>query len=122
MENNEVTAQNKQDVPVLVQASKFHSGPLPTPEDFAKYELTLKGSAERMLTMAENELKSIQEMREKEFIIQKRGMYMGFISLVLVLALIFYAMYSNQPWVAGVLIAAISGCGIFVTVLNKKNQ
>ncbi|PIQ30327.1 MAG: hypothetical protein COS35_13425 [Zetaproteobacteria bacterium CG02_land_8_20_14_3_00_50_9] len=33
----------------------MHSGPLPAPEDFAKYENILPGAAERILSMAENE-------------------------------------------------------------------
>lgn len=99
---------------LLVQTSKFHSGPLPSPETLAGYESICPGAAERILQMAEKEQNSICKMRELDCIQAKLGMYFGFITLLGVLGLIFYGMYVNQPWIAGVLIAAITGCGIFV--------
>ncbi len=38
-----------------IQISKAFRGPLPLPEDFEKYNQTLPGAADRILTMAENE-------------------------------------------------------------------
>ena len=40
---------------VVRQEASLHIGPLPRPEDFAKYENILSGSADRILNMAEKE-------------------------------------------------------------------
>src|SRR6266699_858062 len=41
-----------------VSREEVHIGPIPSPETFAGYERVLPGSAERILTMAENEQKN----------------------------------------------------------------
>lgn len=41
---------------------KSHSGPLPAPDDFAAYERALPGSCERIMAMAESQLKFSQKV------------------------------------------------------------
>lgn len=63
------------------------SGPLPTPEDFAKYDAALPGAAERILKMAEDEQGKRNGFVEKGITYahatQKRGQWIG---MVVVLA------------------------------------
>lgn len=43
-------------------AQKFHQGPLPPQEEFAGYERTLTGAADRILTMAERQSEHRQQI------------------------------------------------------------
>lgn len=45
--------------------SVFYQGPLPPASEFGKYEEVLKGSADRILSMAENQSKHRQEIEKK---------------------------------------------------------
>jgi uncharacterized membrane protein len=44
--------------------TKSHAGPLPTPEDFAAYDQTLPGCADRIVSMAEREQAHRHVIRE----------------------------------------------------------
>lgn len=119
VENTDIIPQeNEQNI--LVQASRFHSGPLPTPSDLAGYEQICQGAANRIITMAESEQKSIHQARQEEQSLAKHGLYCGFFALLFVLVLIGYSIYANQPWVASVLIAALTGCGVLIKSQTKQ--
>jgi len=45
--------------------SILHAGPLPPPSDFAEYEKVLNGSANRILSMAENQASHRQDIEDK---------------------------------------------------------
>lgn len=47
---------------VITRVSRFFSGPLPPPEVLAGYNDAFQGAAERIVTMAESQLKHRQEM------------------------------------------------------------
>src|SRR5262245_61409702 len=49
---------------VVRTISKYHSGPLPCPEDYAEYERVLPGSAHRILKMAEDSRSGFQSLNE----------------------------------------------------------
>ena len=50
---------------VITRVSKFFSGPLPPPEVLAGYNEAFEGAAERIVTMAESQLKHRQEMEKQ---------------------------------------------------------
>ena len=50
----------------------FHSGPLPSPEDFAKYDKVLPGAAERMMRMTE-------QNRNLRFVERYSGQFFAFV-------------------------------------------
>ncbi|MBI1739603.1 MAG: DUF2335 domain-containing protein [Acidobacteriales bacterium] len=55
-----------------VEVSRF-SGPLPHPEDLAKYEQVLPGSADRIIRMAERQAEHRQNL-EKTVVLSNVGM------------------------------------------------
>lgn len=81
-----------------------HSGPLPTPADFAKYDATLPGAAERILKMAEEEQRKRTSLIEKtvndSHATQKRGQWMGLAVILVALGVVAYGLYRNQGWPA----------------------
>ena len=74
-------------------AVRARSGPLPAPEDFAAYEATCPGAADRLLSMVEETHASNIEVRNQivraDVRDRARGMNYGFVSLVLILLLAF---------------------------------
>ena len=62
---------------VVQQASVSHSGPLPTPQDFAGYNQILPGAAERILRMAEIEQAHRHEQEERIVTAAIRAGYIG---------------------------------------------
>lgn len=110
------TSENKK---VLLQASRFHKGPLPLPEDLMKYNQICPGAAQRIIKMAENEQKVFNKLRLKEYRNYRAGMVLGFISFIFLVCLTGWALYLGQSWVAGVLIAMVSICSVLI---SKKNN
>lgn len=106
------TSENKK---VLLQASRFHKGPLPLPEDLMKYNQICPGAAERIIKMAENEQKVFNKLRLKEYRNYRAGMVLGFISFIFLVCLTGWALYLGQSWVAGVLIAMVSICSVLIS-------
>lgn len=110
------TSENKK---VLLQASRFHKGSLPLPEDLMKYNQICPGAAERIIKMAENEQKVFNKLRLKEYRNYRAGMVLGFISFIFLVCLTGWGLYLGQSWVAGVLIAMVSICSVLI---SKKNN
>jgi uncharacterized membrane protein len=86
---------------------KFHSGPLPAPDDFQQYEDTLAGSADRIMTMAEKE----QNHRHKrdlrivssEYMVRILGQVGAMVALAMLVGLVAYCASVGQPLAAGVI-------------------
>lgn len=110
------TSENKK---VLLQASRFHKGPLPLPEDLMKYNQICPGAAQRIIKMAENEQKVFNKLRLKEYRNYRAGMVLGFISFIFLVCLTGWSLFLGQSWVAGVLIAMVSICSVLI---SKKNN
>ena len=49
----------------IIQQAEFHQGPIPRPEDFAAYDRVLRGAADRILRMAENQAGHRQAMERR---------------------------------------------------------
>ena len=56
----------ERDGQVLVHGGSLYSGPIPPPEDLARYEAIMPGAAERLIAMAENE-QSLRVSNQNEF-------------------------------------------------------
>lgn len=77
-----------------------HSGPLPHPDDFKKYNETLPGAADRILKLAEDISASSIENKKEEIQIVKRN---SFTSMILTFSIILmgfflaaFAMYTGK--------------------------
>ncbi len=104
-----------------VAQSQFHQGPLPVPEDLYKYEKICPGAADRIIRMAEEEQKSLNKYRLKEYRSLRMGLIFGFVSLLCLMLLTGLALYWDKPWVAGVLIAVVSTCTVLVSRKKKSD-
>ena len=107
---------------------RSYSGPLPPPQVLADYEKTLKGSADRILQMAERE----QEARHRidsEIIgnaakQHKRGQYMGCALVVLLAAMAFTLGLLGHDWLSVMVFTGAIGSVAAIFVLNRipKNR
>lgn len=88
------------------------SGPLPPPEAFAKYDQTLTGAADRILTMAEKQQGNRLEMQNKilksDIINEKLGLLFGFLIALSAIGGGVYCAHIGQTWAA----VAIGGGGV----------
>lgn len=102
---------------------KFHSGPLPAPEDFQHYDEILPGAADRILRLAEKEQdhRHGQEDRivSSEYGTRMLGQFGALLSLAMLVALVGWCAYIGQPVTAG-LVAAIGA--IVVAFLKYSGQ
>lgn len=107
----------------MVESRQF-SGPLPAPEDIAKYEKTLPGSAERILSMAEKQqehrMESEQKIIDYKTGVGKRGQWLGFILVILCVAASGALGLLGHDWLAGCIgVTTVLGvAGVFA--LNKE--
>ena len=111
-------------------------GPLPPASEYALYEQTMPGSANRMMIMAENQSQHRIDMDKKiaeddsevvraNIKLNKRGLNFNFILGCLPYATATFLAINNQLIVAGVVGAGIIVNAIssaIVSIVNKKNQ
>ena len=104
----------------LVQQSAHFSGPIPPPDAMAGYEEVLPGSADRIMTMAENEQKLREKRTDGTIGIARLRIGASFIVSVLLIAAGVYCAILGQPLLGGVL--GISGliAAIFRRFLPSK--
>ncbi len=112
-----------------VQAQSF-SGPLPHPRDFAEYDRTLNGAAERILALTERESSFRHESELRRFEIAekdahaareetKRGQFLSFaITCIAFVSAVVCAMI-GQPWVAGI-IAGTTLVSVVSAIMRQK--
>lgn len=101
--------------------SEHFSGPLPHPKHLSGYEQTLSGSANRIISMAEDRQGHHMKMDERilsaEVADRKLGMWLGFSAfLALVIAAFASGVITKDYKIAAVFLAAaaIGGIGMFV--------
>lgn len=119
---------NQPNVKSSVQVSETYSGPLPPPEALARYDQIVPGAAERILCMAENEMKHRHENESHLSRSVTRtaivSIIFAFLSVIILSSLVFYALYKNFDTVAASIavgsIAAVAGIFISVKVTRKK--
>ena len=109
---------------IAVQQQSWH-GPLPSPEQLARFNQVLPGCAERIVRMAEQEGEHSREVQMRAVKGTVRGQYIGQFSALAVAAGCLVASYnlamSGHDAVAGIL-----GGGTLTTVvlafLNRKKE
>lgn len=121
-----MATQNK--TSTQITAVSTYSGPLPRPEDLAKYNEIVPGAAERILSMAEKEMRHRQEIEQRESKGRINLAYistaLSFISVLVLAGLIGYSLYIGRFGTAiGVAIGAIASvAGIFVYAKASRNK
>lgn len=130
VELNEVLASLPEDQRNKIQSAIFSmveerhfSGPLPAPEDFAKYEKMLPGSADRILRMAEKQsdhrIKSESMIIDHKVKVGERGQILGFILVVLCIATALILGLKGHDVLARWIGVTTVTCVAVVFVLNK---
>ena len=77
--NSETTVHESNKKPSLlaIKQEEFYKGPIPPPNMFKAYEEVLAGSADRILTMSENQSKHRQEMEKMDLKASRLFMILG---------------------------------------------
>lgn len=121
------TEQNKQ---VSVQGTIF-SGPIPDPETLRKYENLLKGAADRILTMAEEQSSHRRQLENQKLLIEKEsikdehkeritGLLLAFVFSLSVILASLYAI-TNGYQITGSILAGGVISGVIVSfILGRK--
>ncbi len=129
----------KQQISIQQQHHKeeFYSGPVPKPDDLQKYEQIQPGFADRLLKMAEKEqierfninnkiLSDTKDVHLIEANNHKRGQNYALLSIIIIVVLCGYCVYSGSPNNAsaiaiGTLVAIV---GVFISgkILKKDTS
>ena len=108
-----------------VVMAEAYSGPMPHPRHFREFEMTLPGSAERLLAMAEKSLDhniSIKASALKgDQNYRTLGMIFGFLALAIMICGALYAGMNDNNVLAGLLLGA-SVVGTVVAFINGQKK
>ena len=126
----ERSEHQKRAVKAAIKVSEEHhfSGPLPRPEDLAKYDQIVPGAAARIIQMAETEMAHRHDNENKlsKSVIWTTAMSIifAFLSVVMLSFLCFYAIYKGYPTVAAsIAVGAIAAvAGVFLYKSSKKEK
>ena len=98
---------------------RSYSGPLPPPEDFAKYEQNLPGSMDRILTLTEKQVDHRIELEKSEVKLDIRGQIIGAALVALFGVLSFLlAMFGHENVALGMGVTTVISVAV-IFVLNK---
>lgn len=98
---------------------RSYSGPLPPPEDFAKYEQNLPGSMDRILTLTEKQVDHRIELENKEVKLENRGQIIGAALVALFGVMSFLlAMFDHENVALGMGVTTVISVAV-IFVLNK---
>jgi len=112
--NKKAVQRRQAQVSTRMEQTLFHQGPLPMPEDLARYDQLIANGAERILAMAEKNQTHRQQLEKAVTLSNVRterlGQYLGFILFVLILATSTYLMVATDRNLEGLfaLIADVS--------------
>lgn len=126
MKNTRNKPSNMQEIQISEQT--HYSGPLPLPEDLAKYDQVVPGAAERIIKMAENEMehRHVQENRMSKSVIITTiiSIIFAFLSVIILSGITFYALYKGYDTVAAsIAVGAIAAvAGVFIFFKSKQNK
>ena len=97
----------KREANSAVATAEFFAGPLPSPDILARYEQIIPGAAERILAIAEADVKHQREIEfaalHAEESSVRRGQWLGFVVALFALTTSIVALYLGSPWVAGII-------------------
>jgi uncharacterized membrane protein len=111
--------------PVVQSSQVTYSGPLPTSAEFAGYERTLPGAADRVLAMAENEAVHRHQNEDKVITeslkLSHKGQIIGCAVVILSLAIVGLSIFFAQPTASiAPTIVAITGLASLFIGNSKK--
>jgi uncharacterized membrane protein len=108
----------------LVLEEKF-SGPIAHPRHLREYEEILPGSAERIIKMAEDTLDHNRKMQQialdADIKDRRDGRLLGFLALIALAVLAFFAGIYGQPIVSGLLLGT-AALGAVVAIINGRRK
>ncbi|WP_169559391.1 DUF2335 domain-containing protein [Sneathiella chinensis] len=113
---------------VGMSATVVRSGPLPAPEEFAKYEEVQEGTADRIIRLTEKEQSHRHEIEERQqsqdFVFSTLGLILGWLSFVTLVGGAMYGGYIGNKWliVSCLSLAALGAIGQFVKAAIKKKK
>ena len=133
MDNTELTKIQSQEYnsPSVARqqiSASFHSGPLPSAEDFTQYERVCRGAANRIITMAEKQAahrQEIEKLREETAARNsKLGIYSATGLAFLVLVLGFVCIINDHDWAGGIIVGLdlVGLCSVFIYGTSLKNK
>lgn len=116
--------KEKQEVIVAeIMRIQSFSGPIPPPEIMQGYENILKGSADRILSMAENQAThrmDIEKSVVKRSLNQKTfGLIMGSVIALVILGITVYFAVLGLVWLAGVLATTTFVAALTILILGR---
>ena len=111
---------------IQVSESRHYSGPLPLPEDLAKYDQIVPGAAERIIKMAENEMQhrhnNDNKVTKNIIITTYLSIAAAFICVLIMSGLVFYALYKGFSTVAGTIAVGSIAAVASVFFIRKKEK
>lgn len=104
---------------------KFHSGPLPAPEDLAHYDEICPGAANRIIAMAESNMGHRQSMEktmiQSEYGLRTRGQWLAITALFAMLAVIAFTFWLGQP-IAGAVLGSATLIAVTGMFLGREKE
>ncbi len=110
-------------VSVSKRIERVWCAPIPPPECLERYENICKGSAKQILDQAEkqsNHRISIEKEIISDIDCRVRAQHYSLVTIIIFFIAIMFAIYLNQPWVAGVL--GTSQLALIASVFYKKER
>jgi uncharacterized membrane protein len=125
MSNNDIT-KPKPDGNVVFQQQRIVVGPLPSPEIVAEYNQLIKGGAERIMVMAEQNQHHRISMENAQAKLATsyslRSQIFAFIIALACLGAGLYAMMSNMEYAACVIFGTTIISVVTALLFQKKNK
>lgn len=96
--------QTQLTLPGILQEAQHWTGPYPPPEAVERYERVLRGSFNRMITMAEQ--LQAQQISQTYLILRntqrdnRRGHWLGFLTTILAMVCALGCLFLDYPWIA----------------------
>lgn len=111
---------------IQVSQSRHYSGPLPLPEDLARYDQVVPGAAERIIKMAENEMQhrhdNDNKITKNIVITTYLSIFVAFICVLIMSGLVFYALYKGFSAAAGTIAVGSIAAVASVFFTRKKDK
>ncbi len=125
-ENSVPYVKDEQKPQPIKSFASLYSGPLPPPDFFERYNNTLPGAADRILTLAEDEAKHRRRLEDKSLnhniFIAHIGQVFAFILGCIGLLGGIYTAYIGQPWVASIIVGSSLAALIGPFLKNWKSE
>ncbi len=128
--SNNLPARESNGNGIMTATASIYSGPLPSPETLRKYEEILEGSANRIVTMAENQGEHRRELEKK--VIEGRikdsrlgifcGLTIGMTALICGTIVIIFGHSAEGLTMGSAGIVGLVGVFVYGTRANRKER